>query len=84
MRIWSKEKNLIYQFLKTRICAFMTYGQFLPKSSSNLRFVVPDPRVRGHKIPVVKIQKKLKLFGSILFNCLIDSWVSWIEFDFYD
>ena len=30
----------MYQFFKTRICNFMTYGQFLPKSSSNFRFVV--------------------------------------------
>ena len=41
------KKILIYQFFKTRICAFMTYGQFLPKSSSNLRFVIRDSRVRG-------------------------------------
>ena len=43
------KKNLIYQFFKTRICAFMTYGQFLPKSTSNLMFVIPDSRVRGHR-----------------------------------
>ena len=41
------KKNFIYQFFKTRICAFMTYSQFLPKSCSNLRFVVRDSRVRG-------------------------------------
>ena len=38
---------LIHQFFKTRIIAFMTYGQFLIISSSNLRFVFPDSRVRG-------------------------------------
>ena len=51
---WSKSENLVkrkkkilYQFFKTRICAFMTYGQFLPKSISNLRFVIRDSRVQG-------------------------------------
>ena len=39
------KKNLLYQFFKTRICAFMTYGQFPPKSRSNLRFAVQDSRV---------------------------------------
>ena len=38
---------LLYQFFKTRICAFMTYGQFLPKSSSNWKFVIQDSMVRG-------------------------------------
>ena len=32
-----QKKNSIYQLFKTRICAFMTYVQFLPKRSSNLR-----------------------------------------------
>ena len=41
------KKILVYQFFKTRICAFMTYGQFPPKSSSNLRFVIRDSRVWG-------------------------------------
>ena len=41
------KKILIYQFFKTRICAFMTYGQFPPKSSSNLRSVIRDSRVWG-------------------------------------
>ena len=41
------KKNLIYQFFKTRICAFMTYGRFLPKSSLNSSFVIRDSRVRG-------------------------------------
>ena len=27
----------------------MTYGQFPPKSWSNLKFVVQDSRVRGHR-----------------------------------
>ena len=39
------EKILIYQFFKTRIYAFMIHGQFLPKSSSNWRFVIQDSRV---------------------------------------
>ena len=46
-----KKIFLLYQFFKTRICAFMTYGQFPPKSSSNLRFVVWDSRVRGASRP---------------------------------
>ena len=50
VRIWSNEKILIYQFFKTRICAFMTYGQFLPKSSSNLTFVIQDLRVPGPRL----------------------------------
>ena len=45
-----KKICLLYQFFKTRICAFMTYGQFLPKSSSNLRFVIQDSRVRGPRL----------------------------------
>ena len=47
VRIWSKEKKIIYQFFNTRICAFMTYGQFPPRSSSNSRFVTQDSKVRG-------------------------------------
>ena len=43
------KKKLIYQFFKTRICTFMTYGQFLPKISTNLRFVIRDSRIRGLK-----------------------------------
>ena len=50
VRIWSNKKKLIYQFFKTRICAFMTYGQFLPNSSSNLRFVIRYSRVRGPRL----------------------------------
>ena len=38
------KKNFIYQFFKTRICAFMTYGRFLPKSSLNSSFVIRDSR----------------------------------------
>ena len=34
------EKKSIYQFVKTRIYAFMTYGHFLLKGSSNWRFVI--------------------------------------------
>ena len=45
-----KKKNLIYQFFKIRISVFMTYGQFPPKSSSNLRFVIRDSRVRGPRL----------------------------------
>ena len=44
------KKILIYQFIKTRICAFMTYDQFPPKSSSNLRFVIRDSRVRDPRV----------------------------------
>ena len=33
------EKKL-YQFFKTRIYAFMNYGQFLPKRRSSWRFVI--------------------------------------------
>ena len=43
------KKISIYQLFKTRICAFMTYVQFRPKSSSNLRSVLWDSRVRGHR-----------------------------------
>ena len=32
------KKKFIYQFFTLRKSAFMTYGQFPPKSSSNLRF----------------------------------------------
>ena len=41
------KKISIYQLFKTRICAFMTYVQFRPKSSSNLRSVVWDSKVWG-------------------------------------
>ena len=41
------KKISIYQLFKTRICAFMTYVQFWPKSSSNLRSVIWDSKVRG-------------------------------------
>ena len=54
---WSKSENpvkpkksLLYQFFKTRICAFMIYGQFAPKCSSNLRFVIRDSRVPGPRL----------------------------------
>ena len=50
---WAKSENLVkrkkdilYQLFKTRIYAFMTYGQFQPKTSSNLKFVIRDSRVR--------------------------------------
>ena len=42
------KKNSLYQFFKTRICAFMTYGQYPPKISSNLNFVIQDSNTRGH------------------------------------
>ena len=43
----AKQKKVsLYQLFKTRICAFMTYVQFWPKSNSNLRSVVRDSRVR--------------------------------------
>ena len=41
-----KKNILMYQLFKTRIYAFMTNGQFPPKSSSNLRSVIQDSRVR--------------------------------------
>ena len=41
-RIWLNQKDFLYQFFKFRIFAFMTYGWFLPKSNSNLRFVVQE------------------------------------------
>ena len=44
---FGQRKKNIYQFFKIRIYAFMTYGQFPLKSSSNLRFVIRDSRVRG-------------------------------------
>ena len=34
------KKNVIYQFFKTEISAFMTNGRFLPKSSLNSSFVI--------------------------------------------
>ena len=40
------KKNLIYQFFKTRICAFVTYGQFPPKSSS----IWDRSEIQGSKI----------------------------------
>ena len=47
---FGETKNiLVYKFFKTRICAFMTYGQFPPKSTSKLIFVFPDSMVRGHR-----------------------------------
>ena len=54
VRIWSNKKILLYQFFKTRIWAFMTYGQFLPKNGSNFRSVIRnsriwDPRLRPAK-----------------------------------
>ena len=39
----------IYQLFKTRMCAFMTYGEFLSKSGSNFRLVVWDSRVQSHR-----------------------------------
>ena len=39
------KKISIHQFFKTKVCAFMTYVQFLPESTSNLRFVIRDSRV---------------------------------------
>ena len=51
------KKKSLYKFFKTRICAFMTYGQFPPRSSSSLKFVIrysrlrdPQPRPRIFKI----------------------------------
>ena len=43
----AKRKECTNQFLKNGIFAFMTYCRFLPKSSSNIRFVVQDSRVWG-------------------------------------
>ena len=47
VRICSNEKKILYQFFQTRLFAFMTYGQFPPKSSSKLRFVLQDSKIRG-------------------------------------
>ena len=47
-------KKSVYQLFKTRICAFMTYVQFWPKSSSNLRSVVWDSRIQGHRAEASK------------------------------
>ena len=47
MRIWSNEFFFIYQLFKGKLFALMIYGQFLPKNSSKLRFVVRDSRIRG-------------------------------------
>ena len=44
---FAQTKKNKYQFFKTRRCAFMTYGQFPPKSSSNLIFVIRDSRVHN-------------------------------------
>ena len=41
------KKIFIYQLFKKKPFAFMTYGRFLPKNSSKLRFVIQDSRVRG-------------------------------------
>ena len=41
------KNNFTHQFFKTRIFACMIYGQFLPKSSSNLSFVFQDSRIWG-------------------------------------
>ena len=42
-----EKRILLYKYIKTRICAFMTYSRFLPKSSLNLRFAIQDSRVRN-------------------------------------
>ena len=69
---WSKSENLfkwkknwLCQFFKTRICAFITYGQFSPKSSSNLRFVILDSRVRGPRLRPCKGLEPLNLGWQI-------------------
>ena len=36
------------------------------------------------KIPIFKIQKSLSFLASFLFKCPLDSWLSWIWFNFYD
>ena len=38
---------LIYQSFKRKIFALMTYGQFTPRNSSNLKFVVQDSSVQS-------------------------------------
>jgi len=42
----------------------MTHGQFLSKSSSNLRFFIQDSRVRGHGVGVVEGLKPHSLFDQ--------------------
>ena len=59
------KKILLYQFFKTRICAFMTYGQFPPKSTSNLRSVIQDSRVRGFRAVASKHPEPLNLKWQI-------------------
>ena len=59
------KKILLYQFFKTRICAFMTYGQFPPKSTSNLRSVIQDSRVRGFRAVASKHPEPLNLKRQI-------------------
>ena len=41
------KKIFIYQLFKRKSFAFMTYGRFLPKNSSKLRFVIRVSKVRG-------------------------------------
>ena len=41
------KKFLCINFSKLEFVLFLTYGQFPPKSSSNLKFVIRDLRVRG-------------------------------------
>ena len=38
----------------------------------------------SNQIPIIKILKDLIFFVSFLFKCLINSWVAWIELNFYN
>ena len=41
------KKKFIHQLFKRKSFAFMTYGRFLPKNSSKLRFVIRVSKVQG-------------------------------------
>ena len=43
----TKKIFFLYQLFKRKPFAFMTYGRFLPKNSSKLRFVIRVSKVRG-------------------------------------
>ena len=61
MRIQLKEKKIIYQILKRKSFAFKTYGQFLPKNSSKLTFVIQNSRFRGLRGSTAEALKPLNL-----------------------
>ena len=72
----TKEISL-YNFFKTRICAYMTYGQFPPKCSSNLRSVIRDSRIW---YSLVRTENSIGLIG---YSFLRDRLISQVRVSSY-